>query len=138
MRRTVIRGTAIASVLVIVLGVPASALQGGALQSSPQVAPPRGTVLDAQRSDAEADNELKPDKKPKHDKKLKPAHERGPDKDLKPDNKGSNGNCHGIQHAFGRVSTNHGAGQSNGNAVQALQAVADRRGCELSVAAAPD
>jgi hypothetical protein len=145
MRRTVIRGAAIATMLVILLGVPTSALQPEASRSSPQLVPKQETVLIADPGDVEADNDVKPDKEPRHakkskperpDKALKPDKGLGADKGQKPDNLGSNGNCHGIQHAFGRINTNHGAAQGKGNAAVALQAVADRRGCDLSLAAA--
>ena len=148
MRRTVIRGAAIATVLVILVGLPASAFQPEASTIDPQLVPWQETVLNADPGDVDADNDVKPDKEPKQDKKSKPERpdkalkpDKGPrpDKGQKPENLGSNGNCHGIQNAFGRVNTNHGATQGKGNAAVALQAVADRRGCDLSLAAAsPD
>ena len=141
MRRTLIRGAAIAPVLAIVLGIPALALQAESLNRAPQILPTQGKVPNAEPGKPAADNEpeLQPDRKPNPDKGVGPDKDVGPDKGLGPEANGSNGNCHGIQHAFGRVSTNHGAAMGKGNAAAALQAVADRQGCDLSLAAAsPD
>jgi hypothetical protein len=55
--------------------------------------------------------------------------------DAKPE-AASNGNCHGIQNAYSRVTSNHGASQGQGKAAEALARVAQERGCELAAGAA--
>jgi hypothetical protein len=55
--------------------------------------------------------------------------------DAKPE-AASNGNCHGIQNAYSRVTGNHGASQGQGKAAEALARVAQERGCELAAGAA--